>query len=70
MSKEIQHPKGIAKLCYATTFHSDLALLLLERKSVSLQQMSSDAQEVQDNLRASGKFSEKIEEEELDIKEQ
>lgn len=41
--KEIQPLEGAAKPCYVATFHSDLALCLLERKSVSLQHMFSDA---------------------------
>lgn len=35
LPKEIQPLEGTAKLYYATAFHPDLFLLLLERKSVS-----------------------------------
>ena len=49
-------------------FHSDFSFYLLERKSVSLQQMFYDAQEVEDNLRACGKLSDKLEDEALSLK--
>jgi hypothetical protein len=39
-------------LHYVTTFQSDLSFLLMERKSMSLQQMFNNAQEVEDNLQA------------------
>ena len=57
MSKEIQPLENAAKLYYASTFPPKLSLLLLERKSVTLQQMVVDSLEVEDNLRISKKLS-------------
>jgi hypothetical protein len=69
MPKRIQPSEVAAMLCYATTFHPNLSFLLMERRSKSLQQMFSDAHEVEDNLRACGKFLEQIQNEELDVEE-
>lgn len=68
MPEEIQPPEGTAKLYYAMAFHSDFSFYLLKRKSVSLQQMFSNAQEVEDNLIACGKLSDKLEDEALSLK--
>ena len=51
MPKEIQPLENTAKLYYATTFPPELSLILLERKSVTLQHMFIDCLEVEDNLR-------------------
>ena len=51
MPKEIQPLENAAKLYYATTFPPQLSLLLLERKSVTLQHMFIDCLEVEENLR-------------------
>ena len=68
MPEEIQPPEGTAKLYYAMAFHSDFSFYLLKRKSVSLQQMFSNAQEVEDNLIACGKLSNKLEDAALSLK--
>jgi hypothetical protein len=52
LPKEVQPPEVVAMLHYVTTFQSDLSFLLMERKSMSLQQMFNNAQEVEDNLQA------------------
>ena len=44
------------KLHYASEFPPDLSLFLWERKSYSLQNMFSDALEVEENIRLSGRF--------------
>ena len=43
--KEIQPSETASRLCYATSFHSDIALHLMERKFMALHQMFNDAQE-------------------------
>ena len=70
MPKEIQPTEAVAKLCYATTFHPDLSFLLMERRLVTLQQMFSDAQEVEDNFEAYGKLLDQIGIEELNSEKQ
>ena len=57
MPKEIQPLENAAKLYYANTFPPELSLLLLERKSITLQHMFIDCLEVQDNLRLSENIS-------------
>jgi hypothetical protein len=52
LPKEVQPLEVAAMLHYVTTFQSDLSFLLMERKSMSLQQMFNNAQEVEDNLQA------------------
>jgi hypothetical protein len=52
-------------LHYVTTFQLDLSFLLMERKSMSLQQMFNNAQEVEENIQA----CKQIRNEELDAKE-
>jgi hypothetical protein len=52
LSKEVQPPKVADMLHYVTTFQSDLYFLLMERNSMSLQQMFNNAQEVEENLQA------------------
>ena len=69
MPEEIKPPEGTAKLYYAKAFHSDLSLLLLERRSMSLQQMYDDAQEVEHNLLACGKLLDHPGNEELTVEE-
>ena len=56
MPKGVQPPENVAKLHYAATFPPDMSLLLLERKSVTLQHMFIDCLEVEDNLRMSKIF--------------
>ena len=55
--EEIQPLENDSKLYYASTFPPKLSLLLLERKSVTLQQMFVDSLEVENNLRVSKKLS-------------
>ena len=57
MPKEIQPLENIAKLYYASTFPPKLSLILLEIKSVTLQQTFFDSLEVEDNLRMSKNLS-------------
>ena len=56
MRKEIQPLENTAKLYYATNFPPQLSLLLLERKSITLQHMFIDCLEVEDNVSLSKKF--------------
>jgi hypothetical protein len=56
MHKEVQCLEVTAMLYYATTFHPDLSFLLMKRKSMSLQQMFNDAQEVEENIPACEKL--------------
>jgi hypothetical protein len=51
-SKGIQPTKAPAMLHYATTLHSDLSFLLMERRPKSLQKMFDDAQNIQYNIQA------------------
>jgi hypothetical protein len=64
MPLDIGPPKAFSRLCYATTLHLDFSLLLIERRSVTLQQMFIDSQEVEDNIKAYGKFSYQVKDEE------
>ena len=57
MPKEVKPLENTAKIYYATTFPPDLSLLLLERKSTTLQQMFVDCLEVEENLKMSRKLS-------------
>ena len=57
MPKEFQPLKNAAKIYYAAAFPPDLSLLLLERKSTTLQQMFTDCLEVEENLEMSNKSS-------------
>ena len=53
MPKEFQHLENAAKICYAATFPPELSLLLLERKSTTMQHMFTDCLEVEENLNMS-----------------
>ena len=57
MPKGIQPLENDTKLHYADTFPPELSLLLLERKSVTLQHMFIDCLEVEDNIRMSKRIS-------------
>ena len=57
MPKEVQPLKNAAKIYYAAAFPSDPSLLLLERKSTTLQHMFVDCLEVEENLKMSKKLS-------------
>ena len=57
MPKEFQPLENAAKICYAATFPLELSLLLLERKSTTLQHMFTDCLEVEENLKMSKKLS-------------
>ena len=52
---------GAPKLHYVDSFDSDFALLLRERKSVSIIVMFKDALEVEDNMMASREIKQKVE---------
>ena len=60
MPKEIQPFEVVSILIYVMAFHPYLALLLMERNSTNLQQMFNDSQEIEDNLRACGKYVDHI----------
>jgi hypothetical protein len=53
---EVKPPPRASQLRYANYFDSEFALLLRERRSNSLDDMMSDAIEVEVNLMASGKI--------------
>jgi hypothetical protein len=53
---EVKPPPRAAQLRYVDSFESDFSLLLRERRSTSLDDMMSDAIEVEVNLMASGKI--------------
>ena len=57
MPKEIQPLENVAKIYYAATFPPELSLLLLERKSTTLQHMFTNYLEVEENLMMSKKLS-------------
>jgi hypothetical protein len=65
LPKEVQPPKVVVILHYVTTFQSDLSFIFMDRKSMSLQQMFNNAQEVEENIQA----CKQILYEELDAKE-
>jgi hypothetical protein len=56
---EVKPPPKAAQLRYANSFDSDFALLLRERISNTLDDMMSDAIEVEVNLMASGNIKHK-----------
>ena len=57
MPKEVQPLENAAKICYAATFPPKLSLLLLDRKSTTLQHMFTDCLKVEENLKMSQKVS-------------
>jgi hypothetical protein len=69
LPKEIQPTEATSMLHYATTLSPNLSLLILERKSITLQQMFTDAQKVEENLSACGKFLDHVKDEKLDVEE-
>ena len=56
---------GAAKLYCADSFESDFGLLLRERKYASFPSMFKDALEVEENLMASGKMKNRVEEDRI-----
>jgi hypothetical protein len=52
LSKEIQPFEAATMFHYATALHPYFSFLLMERRPRSLQQMFSDAQEIQHNIQA------------------
>jgi hypothetical protein len=52
LSKEIQPSEAVATLHFTTTLHPNFSFLLMERRPGSLQQMFSDAQDIQHNIQA------------------
>ena len=57
MPKEVQLLENAAKIYYATTFPPELSLVLLERKSITMQHMFIDCLEVEENLKMSKNLS-------------
>ena len=57
MPKEVQPLENTAKIYYAATFPPELSLLLLERKSTTLQHMFIDCLEVEENPKMSKNLS-------------
>ena len=57
MPKEIQPLENTTNIYYAATFPPELALLLSERNSTTLQHMFTDCLEVEENLKMSKKLS-------------
>ena len=58
---EVKPLVGDAQLHYVDSFDSDIALLLRERRSMSLNDMMTDAIKAEVNLMASRKIKHKIE---------
>ena len=69
LPKEVQPPGVAAMLHYVTTFQSDLYFLMMERKSMSLQQMFNNAQDFADNIQACKKLKNQFFDEELKAEE-
>ena len=61
---------GAAKMDYADAFDDDFALLLRERKSVSLPIMFQDSLEVEANMMESGKIKNKVETDKRKVREE
>ena len=57
MPKEVQPLENAAKIYHAATFPLELSLLILERKSTTLQHMFIDCLEVEENPKMSQKLS-------------
>lgn len=53
---EIHPPEAATMVYYSSSLHLDVAFYLREKGSKTLEQISIDAQEVKDNLWASGKL--------------
>jgi hypothetical protein len=60
MPMEIRPPEFAAMVYYEIAQHSDLVLLLRERKSSSLRCLFEDAEEVEENIRASKKIRDRV----------
>jgi hypothetical protein len=58
MPLEIRPTETVAMIHYVMGLHSELSLLLLERKSSSLRSLFEDAQGVEENIRASRRIRE------------
>jgi hypothetical protein len=56
MPMEIQPTEVTAMVQYTIAQHPDLVLFLRERRSSSLQHMFTDAEEIEDNIRACGRL--------------
>jgi hypothetical protein len=67
MSLDIRPPETPSRLFYVKSLHPDLSLLLIESRYVTLQQMFIDAQEVEDNIKACGKFLDQVKDEEWNV---
>ena len=56
----IKPSPGADKLHYVESFDNDFALLLRERKSVSIPVMFTDSLELEDNMMACGKIKQRV----------
>ena len=59
MPKEVQPLENAAKIYYEATLPPELSLLLLEKKSTTLQHMFIDCLEVEENLKMSKNLSDR-----------
>jgi hypothetical protein len=67
MPIDIRPSEVVARVFYTATHHHPyLTLFLRERRSLTLQQMFTDAEEIEDNLRACGNLSDQIWDEDVD----
>jgi hypothetical protein len=69
MSKDIQPFDVVSILFYTAAQYLDLAFYLRERKSLTLQRMFTDVEEIEDNLWACGKLQNRVWDDDLDTKE-
>jgi hypothetical protein len=69
LPKEIQHPEVVAMLHYVRTFQPSLYFLFMERKSMYLQHMFNDDQEVEDNIQSCKEMENQILDEKLKAEE-
>ena len=69
MPLEIQPKETAVMIYYVMSLHSELALLLLERMSLSLRSLFEDAQEVEENIHVSRNIQEHIDFEDLHAQE-
>jgi hypothetical protein len=65
MPLEIRPSETATMIYYVMSLHSELALLLLERKSSSLRSLFEDDQEVEENIHASRRIRERVDSENL-----
>jgi hypothetical protein len=66
MPMEIQPIEVVSMVQYKIEHHPYLVLFLRERRSSSLQQMFTDAKEIEDNIRAHGRLLNRVLDEDLE----